>query len=122
MNTEETNPGVAEVKGGRRPEVNEREKILAAWAASGQPVEEVARATGWSTWTLYRWRAKARGDGKLRRRRPNERALVAVPAPMTGASGEWAAEVLTTTGIRIRLAAGCTPGWVGQLAKELGRC
>lgn len=122
MNIEETNPGVAEVKGGRRPEVNEREKILAAWAASGQPVEEVARATGWSTWTLYRWRAKARGEGTPRRRRPGERALVAVPAPMASASGEWAAEVITTKGIRMRLAAGCTPAWAGQLARELDRC
>ena len=62
MNTEETKAGVAESKGRLRPEASEREKILAAWAASGQTVEEVAGATGWSTWTLYRWRAEARGD------------------------------------------------------------
>jgi transposase-like protein len=122
MNTAETNPGVAESTGRRRPEANERARILSAWSASGQSVEEVAGATGWSTWTLYRWRAQARGEGTPRRRRPKERALVAVPAPVATARGEWAAEVLTTTGIRVRLAAGCTPEWAGQLARELERC
>jgi transposase len=122
MNTEETKPSVAEVKGRRRPEANEREKVLAAWAASGQSVEEVAEATGWSTWTLYRWRAEARGGETQRRRRPSKRALVAVPAPLAAASGEWTAELLTTTGIRVRLAASCAPAWAAQLARELNRC
>lgn len=122
MNTEETKPEVAEIEGRRRPQANEREKILAAWTASGQSVEEVAGATGWSTRTLYRWRAKARGDRMQGQRGRSERALVAVPAPMATASGEWAAEVLTTTGIRVRLAANCAPGWAGQLARELNRC
>jgi hypothetical protein len=122
MNTEEMKPGVAEIKGRRRPLANEREKVLAAWAASGQSVEEVAGATGWSTWTLYRWRAEARGDRTQRPRRRRERALVAVPAPVATASGEWAAEVLTTTGMRVRLAANCAAGWAGQLARELNRC
>ena len=92
MSTEETKPGVAEIKGRRRPQANEREKVLTAWAASGQSVEEVAGATGWSTWTLYRWRAEARGDRTQRPRRRSVRALVAVPAPVATASGEWAAE------------------------------
>jgi len=122
MNIEETKPSVAEIKGRRQPEANERERILTGWAASGQSVEEVARATGWSRWTLYRWRAKARGEGKQRSRRPSERALVVVPAPMTTASGEWAAELLTTTGIRVRLAASCAPAWAGELTRELSRC
>lgn len=122
MNTEETRPGVAETKGRRRPQANERESILAAWAASGQSVEEVAGATGWSTWTLYRWRAEARGDRPPPRQRRSEQTLVAVPAPVATASGEWAAEVLTTTGIRVRLAASCAPGWAAQLARELNRC
>lgn len=122
MNTEETKPSVAEIKGRRRPDTNEQEKILAEWAASGQSVEEVAGATGWSRWTLYRWRAKARGDGRQRPRRPSERALVAVPAPVATASGEWAAELLTTTGIRVRLAASCAPAWAAQLTRELSRC
>lgn len=119
---EETKPAMAEIKGRRRPEANEREKILAAWAASGQAVEEVAAATGWSTWTLYRWRAEARGDGTPRRRSPGARAMVAVPAPVAMASGEWAAELLTTTGIRVRLAASCAPAWAAQLTMELDRC
>lgn len=122
MNTEETKAGVAESKGRLRPEASEREKILAAWAASGQTVEEVAGATGWSTWTLYRWRAEARDDGTPRRRRPRERALVAVPAPLATASAEWAAELWTTTGVRVRLAASCAPGWAAQLTRELNRC
>lgn len=123
MNIEETKPSVAESKRRRRPEANEREKVLTAWAASGQTVEEVAGATGWSRWTLYRWRAEARGDRtQQRQRRRRERGLVAVPAPMATASGEWAAEVLTTTGMRVRLAANCAAGWAGQLARELNRC
>jgi transposase-like protein len=122
MNTEETKPGVAEIKWRRRPQANEREKILAARSASGQAVEEVAGATGGSPWTLYRWRAQARGDRTPPRRRPSERALVAVPAPTATASGEWAAELLTTTGIRVRLAASCAPAWAAQLARDLDRC
>ena len=113
---------MAEIKGRRRPQADEREKVLAAWAASGQSVEEVAGATGWSRWTLYRWRADARGDRIQRQRRPSKRALVAVPAPMATGSGEWVAEVLTTTGIRVRLAANCAAEWAGQLARELNRC
>jgi hypothetical protein len=120
MNTGETKAGVAGSKGRRRPEATERDKILSAWAASGQTVGEVAAATGWSTWTLYRWRAEARGDGTPRLRRPRERALVAVPAPT--ASAEWAAELWTTTGVRVRLAAGCAPAWAAQLTRELNRC
>lgn len=122
MNPEETKPSVTETKGRRRPQANEREEVLAAWAASGQSVEEMARATGWSTWTLYRWRAEARGARTQRPRRRRERALVAVPAPVATASGEWAAEVWTTTGMRLRLAANCAAEWAGQLARELNRC
>jgi transposase-like protein len=122
MSTEDAKAGVAESKGRLRPEASEREKILAEWAASGQTVREVAESTGWSTWTLYRWRAEARGDGTPRRRRPSERGLVAVPAPVATANGEWAAELLTTTGIRVRLAASCAPAWAAQLARELDRC
>lgn len=111
-----------ERKGRRRPQAEEREKILAAWAASGQGVEEVAAATGWTTWTLYRWRAEARGGAPVRRRRPVERPLVAVPLPAPAASGEWAAELLSVTGVRVRLAAGCGPAWAAQLIRELNRC
>ena len=122
MNTDEQEPTVARANGMRRVPEAEREKILTEWASSGRTVEEMAAATGWSRWTLYRWRAQARGEVPGSRRRAGERALVAVPAPVATASGEWAAELLTATGIRVRLAASCAPAWAGQLARELNRC
>ncbi len=102
----------------RRPQAEERERILAEWAASGRTVEEIAAATGWTTWTLYRWRAEARGAKRPRRRAP-ERTMVAVPPPV---NGRWAAEIQTGRGWTLRLASGCCPAWAGQLAQELHRC
>ena len=105
--------------GRRRPQAGERERILAEWAASGRTVEEIAVATGWTTWTLYRWRAEARGPARPRRRTP-KRALVAVPPPKV--STAWSAEILSGRGWSLRLADGCCPAWAGQVARELNRC
>lgn len=116
----ETNAGMngGEVER-RRPQTGERERIVAEWAASGRTVEEMSAATGWTTWTLYRWRAEAR-EGKRPRRRDSERAMVAVPRPPAG--GVWVAELQVGQGWTLRLAGGCCPAWAGQLARELSRC
>jgi transposase-like protein len=117
----ETNAATSGGGGGerRRPEAGERERILAEWATSGRTVEEMAAATGWTTWTLYRWRAEARGVQRPRRR-TTERAMVAVPPPAV--SGIWVAEIQCDHGWSLRLAGGCCPTWAGQLARELQRC
>lgn len=116
----ETNAAANESSGERRrPQAGERERILAEWAASGRTVEEMAAATGWTTWTLYRWRAESRGVQRPRRRAP-ERALVAVPPPAV--RGTWAAEIQAGHGWTLRLTGGCCPAWAGQLARELQRC
>lgn len=103
----------------RRPGTDERAVILAEWVKSGRTVEEMARATGWSPWTLYRWRAKARGVGRPRRGRSTA-ALVAVPAPV--GTTAWPAEIVTVGGVRLRLTTACTPEWVVQLVRGLERC
>ena len=104
----------------RRPGTDERAAILAEWEKSARTVEEMARATGWSPWTLYRWRAKARGVVGPRRVRRTATALVAVPAPV--GTTAWPAEIVTVGGVRLRLTTACTPEWAVQLVRGLERC
>ena len=120
MEGETTDVGVG--GGFRHPEPGERERVLSDWAASGRTVEETAAATGWSKHTLYRWRRDAAPHGRRRRQKvPKVAPLVAVPKPVSPASGSWAAEV-TIGRIGLRLAAGCSAEWAAQLIRELAPC
>lgn len=104
----------------RRPLSGEREKILAEWAASGKAVTTVAAETGWSEWTLYRWRERARrGESNLAGKKKGWRGgLVAVPAPVTGAA---VAELTTRSGV-VRFFAPASPTWAAQFIRELSGC
>ena len=118
-----TGTAVAGVNGRRGPKEGERERILADWAAHGKKVEEVAEETGWSQWTLYRWRGRAR-RGEVDRGckgRTSQRAaagMVAVPAP----SGSTALVEVETRAGRLRVLAPTAAGWVAELIRELNRC
>ena len=108
----------------RRPEPGERERVVAEWAASGKSVEEVAALTGWSPYTLYRWRLDA-GQGKRSKPKPapsSQPKLVAVPRPTSLATGAWAAEVTVSPGVSVRLSSSCSPAWAGHLVRELKSC
>jgi len=105
-----------------RPARGERERVLSEWAASGRTVEETAAATGWSKHTLYRWRRDAATQRRRRQQKvPKIAPLVAVPKPVSPASGNWAAEV-TIGRIGLRLAASCPVGWAAELIRELAPC
>ena len=119
MNTED-------VKRKRRPVAGERESILAEWEKAGKTVNEMAASTGWSQWTLYRWRERARrGEAKLggdNRVKRASQALVSVPAPTTTRGTlTIVAEVTTPQGV-VRLASGAAPSWASELIRELNRC
>ena len=112
--------------GRRKPAEGERKRVLAEWAASGKTVAEMVASTGWSEWTLYRWRQRARqGEANLGGKNPSMRPraeLVAVPAP----DGTWkvqslVAEVTSRHGV-VKLAAGAPPRWASELIRELNRC
>lgn len=112
--------------GGRKPAERERKRVLAEWAASGKTVAEMVASTGWSEWTLYRWRQRARqGEANLGGKNPSMRPraeLVAVPAP----DGTWkvqslVAEVTSRHGV-VKLAAAAPPRWASELIRELNRC
>lgn len=121
MNTTTSENGTTETnaRAPRRPDAGERARVLAEWAANGRSVKEMAAATGFSTHTLYRWRHEA---GRRRRvALPARPALIAVPKPATS-WGIWAAEVEIGTGLKLRLSAGCPPGWTGQVVRELRSC
>lgn len=122
MNTTTIGDGTEEVKpNGRRPEPGERERVLADWAASGRTVEQMAAATGWSTYTLYRWRHTA-GARKSPKIKPAKRpSLLPVPKPPSAVTGSWAAEVAIGT-VSVRLSPGSPVGWIGQLVRELRSC
>ena len=107
----------------RRPEAEERERILAEWAATGKSVGEMAAATGWSAFTLYRWRHEA-GRGrrsKARRKRMSAPSMLVVPKPTSPPASVWAAEV-AIGGISLRLATGCPASWAAELVRELRPC
>lgn len=84
----------------RRPQARERERIVEEWTASGRTVEEMAAATGWTRWTMYRWRAEAR-EGRRPRKRDSERTMMAVPRPPDGDG--WVAELQAGQGWMLRL-------------------
>lgn len=121
MTSEEPNvAAVAKGQAGRkRLTAEEREGILKVWAASGKSAEEFAAQSGWSHWTLLRWRTEAARPTRRRTEDPRgANLLVAVPAP---ARSVWAAEVMTRSGT-VRLAGSASPAWAGQLIRELSRC
>jgi transposase-like protein len=125
MNTTtiENETNEAKVKTRRHPEPGERVRVLAEWATSGKTVEEMVAATGWSSYTLYRWRAEA-GQGKRTKPKappPPRPKMLAVPKPTAAAPGTWAAEVLIGS-VSVRLSAGCPVTWAGQLVRELKPC
>lgn len=105
---------------GRRPEPGERERVVAEWAASGKTVDQMAAETGWSIYTLYRWRLDAR-EAKAGKETAEPR-LLAVPKPERVGHGGWAAEVTIGNGLSMRLAAGCAPRWAAEMMRELRRC
>ena len=94
---------------------------MAEWAASGKSAEEMAAITGWSPYTLYRWRLDAGLGKKAKGASPLRAKLLPVPKPSSPVAGAWVAEV-TVAGMSVRLAAGCPPSWVGQLVRELQPC
>jgi len=87
---------------------------VAEWAATGKKVEEMAVATGWSAYTLYRWRSDIRAT-KAPKKQEGGTKLLAVPKPVSTMSGAWAAEVMMGSGLSVRLLAGCTRAWAAQL-------
>jgi transposase-like protein len=108
--------GQATAKRKRRPSAEERARILADWAASGQTAGAMSAAADWSKSALYRWRTS---QGELSLRKTDEpRPLVAVPAPIANSA---VAEVLTRSAA-VRLFATASPQWAAQLIRELNRC
>lgn len=95
---------------------------MAEWAASGKTVEEMAAATGWSPYTLYRWRQEARAGRGSKAAMPPPPKLLAVPKPVSAGPGAWAAEVVIGAGMSVRLSAGCPAAWAGELVRELRPC
>jgi len=116
----ESGSGERKVKENRSPEPGERERVVAEWAATGKKVEEMAVATGWSVYTLYRWRSDIRAEKTPKQTCATK--LLAVPKPVSAMCGAWAAEVTMGSGLSVRLSAGCTPAWAAQLVGELKRC
>ena len=117
----ESGSGERKARGRRSPEPGERERVVAEWAATGKKVEEMAVATGWSAYTLYRWRSDIRAT-KAPKKQEGGTKLLAVPKPVSTMSGAWAAEVMMGSGLSVRLLAGCTRAWAAQLVGELKRC
>jgi transposase-like protein len=120
MNTTTIENGAEEAKpNGRRAQPAERAQVLAEWAASGKSAGAMAAITGWSTYTLYRWKNEAAREKRpLRVKRPE---LVAVPKPKGATQGGWAAEIAIGAA-SVRLSAGCPADWIGQLVRELRSC
>jgi transposase-like protein len=127
MNTTTTQDGTGEAGrplARRRLDAGERVRVLSEWAASGRTVEEMAAATGWSAYTLYRWRQEA-GQGRRAHRRtvkPTSQRLVAVPKPPLTNHGSWVAEIVIGAGLSVRLSPSCPAAWAGQVIRELRSC
>ena len=99
----------------RRPSRAERERILARWSETGVSARELARQTGVSAASLFRWKHGARRQRAAPLTGP---ALVEVPAPTNGG---WAAEASTGCGM-LRFSGSASPQWAAQLLRELARC
>lgn len=93
----------------------EREQILARWSETGVSARELARQTGVSPASLFRWKQGWRPQRAARLAAP---ALVEVPAPP---GGGWAAEASTGCGT-LRFSGQASPAWAAQLLRELARC
>ena len=102
----------------RSPRAGDRERVLEEMEQRGKSVEEVARETGLSIWTLKRWRTDAR-RGKSGKVKAGV-GLLSVPKPI--AMEVWAAEVVLGNAMRVRLVAGCPAKWAAELIRELNRC
>lgn len=92
----------------------ERERILALWSETGVSAKEMARQTGLSPSSLFRWK---RGPRPRTRARTSP-SLVEVPAPI---GGGWTAEASTGCGV-LRFSGQATPQWVAQVLREIVRC
>lgn len=99
----------------RHPSLVERERILARWSETGVSACELARQTGVSASSLFRWKHDRRPQRAGTMAAP---ALVEVPAPV--GSG-WAAEASTGCGT-LRFSEQASPQWAAQLLRELARC
>ena len=93
----------------------ERAQILARWAESGMSARELARQTGVSASSLFRWKHRRQPPRAATMTGP---ALVEVPAP---AGRGWAAEASTGCGT-LRFSDQASPQWAAQLLRELTRC
>lgn len=108
------NKGLAEVPPRRHVRRAERERILTLWSETGVSAREMARQTGVSPSSLFRWKR-----GPRSRSAPMTRSsLMEVPAQ---AGGGWAAEVSTGCGA-VRFSGYAEPQWVAQILRELARC
>ena len=92
----------------------ERERILTLWSETGVSAKEMARQTGVSPSSLFRWKRGTRP----RARAKTSLSLVEVPALV---GGGWTAEVSTGCGV-LRFSGHATPQWVAQVLREIARC
>lgn len=99
----------------RHPSQAERERILARWAETGVSARELARRTGVSPSSLFRWKQGRRQPRVTQMPGPD---LLEVPAPV---GDGWAAEANTGCG-PLRFSAHASPQWAAQLLRELARC
>ena len=102
----------------RSPRAGDRERALEEMEQRGKSVEEVARETGLSIWTLKRWRTDARrAKSEKVKAQPG---LLCVPKPV--AMEVWSVEVMLGNAMRVRLVAGCPAKWAAEMIRELNRC
>ncbi len=98
----------------RRWSTEEKTRLLAAFASSGQTATEYCRATGLSLATFSNW---CRRQAQATSQRPGRFAAVALGEAPTTATG--AVTVHCPTGISVTIAVGTDPRWLGQLVAAL---
>lgn len=92
----------------------ERERILTLWSETGVSAKEMARQTGLSPSSLFRWKRGSRPRARAR----TSASLVEVLAPV---GGGWVAEASTGCGV-VRFSGHAEPQWIAQVLGELARC
>lgn len=92
----------------------ERKRILTLWSEKGVSAKEMARQTGISPSSLFRWKRRPRP----RTRVMTNPALVEVPALVDGG---WVAEASIGCGM-LRFSGQASPQWAAQIIRELARC